>query len=392
MILYVMRYVQPTVHYTTTAPYYVPDFAIEKYVSLIWNEKFQEPGYFELYMRATPELFSYFNTHELMIVRPDTMCSMIVENTVLTTSAENGNYIKITGHSAESALNRRAIMQTGSWNSGTAEEAIEYFVKSNIEKTHYFSPGADEETDITFRFLPFLRYEIPANREAVFPKAIDAQPFGQNLGDFVSGVCKSCGYGYRIDFDKTKNEMVMRVYKGADRSLNQSVLSQVVFSSDFGNIGETEYTRDTTDYKNLVYIAGEGSGKNRVIRSATTVGLDMSDPLYFRAMGMTRRETFIDAKTISSNTDGIDGDMSKYSALLYGMARDEAEARKEKISFSVETLPSGRFLYRRDYFLGDIVSVRNQYGINGTATVSEIDEVIDETGHTIIPKLAEWRV
>lgn len=393
MVLYVLRYVQPSVHYMTDAPYYMPDRAIDQFSSLIWCERFREPGEFSLYMRATPELLEYFYDRELLIVRPDTNKAMIPESVILTTSAENGNYLKISGRSAESALNHRVIMQTGSWtaSTGTAEQAIAYYAVQNITRDFYYHPGDGEQTWNTLRYLPFMRYAAPDNRESTFPERIEAQPFSQNLGEFVSSTCKACGYGYDVSFDKAAGEMVLRVYRGTDRSLNQSVHSPVIFSRDFCNLGDTEYRRDRTSYRNYVYIAGEGEGKDRVINSASSVSVDENDPYYNRAMGMTRREAFVDAKSVSSNSSGIDRDPVKYLNLLYGIARDKAEESKEEISFTGSALPGGQFLYRRDYFLGDTVSARNEYGINGTGVISEVTEVFDETGHTVVPTISEWR-
>jgi hypothetical protein len=135
-------------------------------------------------------------------------------------------------------------------------------------------------------------------------------------------------------------------------------------------------------------IATEGEGKDRVKIQQT-----LHDSA--RAEGFTLREFYMDDPQISSNTldesgNPIDGVM--YSILLAKMAITELRARKEEIRFDGEILPNGQFRYRRDYFLGDTVSVRNAYGIRGNAVVTEVTEVEDESGSRMIPKFSEWVV
>ena len=392
MNLYIWKYVQPTVHYTSTPPYYTPDRVIDQYASLIWCERQQEPGEFELYMRATPELLAYFKDPELMITRQDTDCAMIPESVELTTGAEDGNYLRIAGRSAESLLNRRSIIQTGSWTTetGSAEHAIRYYAQENITRywyDHRAEPGAP--TDI-FRFLPFLRYDVPQEE---FTETIEAQPFGQELGAFISETCRACGYGYRIaagDRHRRELTLALQVYRGVDRSVNQSAVTPVIFSPDFATLGSTVYRYDRRLYRNTVYAAGEGAGRDRVIAKAASA-LDMTDPYYYRSMGVTRREKFLDCKNVSSNSAGIDGDADKYFMLLYGTAKAEVEASQEKTDFSGEAAPSGMYVYRRDYWLGDTVTVENSYGITGTATVTEVTEADDASGLRVVPTLSEWR-
>lgn len=75
--------------------------------------------------------------------------------------------------------------------------------------------------------------------------------------------------------------------------------------------------------------------------------------------------------------------------VIYGTARSALDSHREQISFSGKALPGGQFQYRRDYSLGDKVTVQNEFGISGTAVVSEATEVMDENGYQVIPTLSE---
>ena len=69
---------------------------------------------------------------------------------------------------------------------------------------------------------------------------------------------------------------------------------------------------------------------------------------------------------------------------------EELESTKETVEFSGEMLDVNQYRYGVDYNLGDKVSVVNEYGIKGTAIVTEITEVEDENGYKIVPTFSEW--
>lgn len=396
MELYVCRYVQPSVHYTSDAPFYVPDLVIDRFSSLVWCERYYEPGDFVLMLRATPELMRYFADNELMILRKDTDRGMIPEYIELTSSPDAGDVLKITGRSAESLLNRRTILQTLTWNenmlSGTAANAVLFFAEKNISDFYYYhNDFAGVYTD-KYRYMPFLTQHNLTLEElmADFPEKITAQPFGKNLGEFTSETAKACGFGYRIKVDKSSLKMELEVYRGSDRTMNQSEREPVIFAPGFNGLATSTYSIDRRAYYNVGYAAGEGEGKDRKIGTGLISTGTLQPPFYWMCMGTTRRERFIDAKSVSSNSAGVDRDPLKYSLLLTDTALKGIEPYQQKTSFSGQALPNGPSRYRRDYFLGDRVSVRNAY-ISGTATVTEVAETIDESGHQAIPTLAEWR-
>jgi hypothetical protein len=77
--------------------------------------------------------------------------------------------------------------------------------------------------------------------------------------------------------------------------------------------------------------------------------------------------------------------------LLNEIAKLTADAAKETYDFYGEVLSGGKFKYRRDYNLGDTVTMQNPYGITGSATVSEAVETVDAVGCKVIPTFTEWR-
>ena len=78
--------------------------------------------------------------------------------------------------------------------------------------------------------------------------------------------------------------------------------------------------------------------------------------------------------------------------MLSQHGKEEIKKATETIQFNGEILNSNAYTYGVDYNLGDVVQVINEYGITGTAMITEITEVEDETGYSIYPTLSEWSV
>ena len=88
-------------------------YILETYESLIWVDKFNEPGTFELYGPVSNDLLEYFKPNNYL-TNDESEHVMIVEDISIESDVEDGNKIKIIGRSLESILDRRII-----WNETT---------------------------------------------------------------------------------------------------------------------------------------------------------------------------------------------------------------------------------------------------------------------------------
>lgn len=60
--------------------------------------------------------------------------------------------------------------------------------------------------------------------------------------------------------------------------------------------------------------------------------------------------------------------------------------------FSGEVDTNFQFIYRRDWDLGDMVTIENEYGVKANARIIEVIETDDENGYKIIPTFSEWEM
>lgn len=337
---------------------------IDSATSVIWTKRFQAAGEFEVYIRATSELLKLFTLPELFLTQDNDNGAMCVEKIQLTTNATDGNYLTITGRSAESLIARRIVSKQTNLDSKT-ETAIRKLMNENV-----VNPS------VARRKITVISLESSHG----WNETIRQQITGKNLLEAITDICVSYHYGFKLDF--TGSGFVFKLYKGTDRSYDQSVNTFVVFSPEFENIGNTNYSRDKSTYYNSVYVAGQGEGSDRIVENVTATGKSDLD----------LREMWIDARNESTTTDDGEIPEAEYRQMLAQEASKEIALARETTEFSGELLDNNLYTYGTDYNLGDKVSVKNEFGITGSAIVSEIIEVDDEQGHRIYPTLSEWSV
>jgi len=172
---------------------------------------------------------------------------MIIEGIQITTDVENGNYIIITGRSLKSILNRRVIW-TQTNVKGTVEACVRQLITENAINPY-----------ITQRKIN----KLVLGAELGVNETMSAQYTGKNLGETVENICKKYGLGYDILLDLDEKQFVFILFKGVDRSYNQTENNYVTFSNDFENLLKTDYAYNQSEYKNVALVAGEGEGKSR---------------------------------------------------------------------------------------------------------------------------------
>lgn len=338
---------------------------IDDYTSIIWTTRYFSNGDFELYLPANDRNILLLKENNYLCRDKDISGSryknvMIIEKIQITTDIESGNYLIITGRSLKSILNRRIIWQQTNLN-GKAEIAIRQLITENA-----INPTIPE------RKISGLSLGDTLN----LPDTIEKQITGDNLGESIEKICTSYGYGYDIDI--IDNKFVFYLYKGTDRSFNQNENPYIIFSSKFENILRTEYAYDITNLGNVALVAGEGAGVDRLTH---LVG-DASD--------LDRYEKYVDARDISTNNGEYTE--QEYYKLLESRGLEKLKENAVVESFSGETETRITYTLNKDYFLGDIVQVQNEYGITATPRILEIIESDSEEGTAIIPTFSTLEV
>lgn len=331
---------------------------VDTYQSLIWTKRYYEPGDFELYIPADVSLLQYLK-QDYYVIRDDDERVMIIEKIEIKTDAENGDYFIVTGRSLESILARRIIWTQFNW-SGTNTNVVTMIY--NLLSQNVISP----DNLSTYRKIPNFTAETPPLTKTA---TINLQRRGDTLQEFITEIAKEFGIGWKITLSGSTMKFAM--FEGSE--------SIATFSYEYDNLLNTDYVNDKTNYKNAALILGEGEGTARKSQYITPT-----------ATGLNRREVYIDARDISSNDGEITS--AEYYQKLKQRGVDKMTEFVASETFEGEIEPSTTFLYKKDYNLGDIVTVKNQYGIEAHPRIVEIIENFDDTGYKVVPAFETWEV
>lgn len=334
---------------------------IDVFESLEWISRYYDTGEFILvtvYDERAQEILKKRN----YVVREDDGQICIIEKITISTNIEEGNKITVQGKSIENILARRIIYNQTSSNS---QETAESFIRRLITE------NAINPTDPK-RKLPGLKLGSLQG----FNDPISIQKTGDNLLTAIKEICQNYNYGFKITMDDN-GDLVFDLYKGIDRSYQQSENPYVIFSNDFENLINAEYEYDESTYCNMALIGGEGEG---TARKYNTVGNDKE--------GYERYELFVDAKDISTNNGEIG--TAEYNQLLIERGKEKLAESSYTEVLTGETDVTRQYQYKKDFDLGDIVHVENGY--QSDPRILEIAESQNEEGYKVAPTFGAWEV
>lgn len=330
---------------------------IDEFTSLIWTKRYFSCGDFELYLPASRELLDILKLG-YYVQRDDDNSGMIIETIQLTTSSESGDNIIVKGRSLESLVARRIFVRQTIFDD-TLQEVVRKAIYDNFI---IVEPPTTSNRQID----GFIIGEICTASES-----IKTQVSYDNVAEWLESLCTAYGYGWRVIFN-SNNEFEFQLYKGKEVS--------VVFGPEYDNLLSSEYVESIENYKTFARVAGEGEGKNR-----KKWGIDLT-----HTSNIDRYELYVDARDISSNDGEIS--FSDYNKLLDERGREKLKECGATRAFSGEVEPEISFEYKKDYNLGDIVTVENGYGISSTPRIIEITESWDSSGKKLIPTFTQWEV
>ena len=323
--------------------------SIPLFSSLIWVPRYTKIGCFELH--AVTSYFPLLKSGRY-IYRTDRENLGVIEDVqyAQTDTGEKTCYAK--GNFAESLLADRVVNKTINL-SGNLEEAMRKLV------TEFAIEPASGE--------PIMNLVL--GDVSGIEDTINTQVTGANLSECLYELGNSAEVSHRVLFDYLNDTLRFEVWKGKNRTDEQTENSWAVFSNSFCNIRSVQYEKNTSSYKNFAYVAGEGEGTDRVI-----VEVDMRT-----SPDEIRREIWVDARDLQKeDSDGNVLTDAEYKALLF-------ERGKEKIAEYpvVETVNSdvdanANLVYRQDFDYGDLCTyINTEIDVETAKRITEIMEVYE---------------
>lgn len=335
---------------------------IDIYESLIWTDRYGESGDFELYLPTSQEAIDILQKDMYLSIDTSNYIK-IIEDIEITSNNEDGKKLKVTGRTLDSILDRRIIWGLTELNV-SLQDGIEELLNKNL-----INPD-----DPNRKIDNFVMKK--STDSAITDLMIDAQYFGENLYDTIVALCKANYLGFRVLLNEN-NQMQFELYQGVDRTFNQTERAAVEFSPRFDNLINSEYVRSDKTLKNVSLIGGEGEGAERKTSSVyTNAGLGILN-LEGMPKGMNRREMFTDANTISSKvTDADNNDITltneEYIEKLNHKGMQDLADANGVTTFNGEVNSYVQSEYNKDFFLGDLVQIENEFKMKGVTRITEV--------------------
>ena len=330
---------------------------VEKIASLIWTRRYWSCGEFKLLVPFTEEHSRMLVKNNIIMKRGDDEAAQI-RYVSITKNSQGLEEIEVQGKFLIAWIGKRIIKKQIITND-TTQNILYRIVRENVTNP------AD-----TARKIPDV--SIATDDEDTESGVIDyTSEQYTNAQLAAETAAKAAKLGIRMRTDARTGAHVFSVYEGRDLTAgNTAGNAPCIFSQEFDNIVEQEYTNSVENLKTTAFVGGEE--KEGVARKVAEVGGS--------ATGLAREEVFINATDIVQEYEDDDGTQvsltdTEYLALLSARGAEELEQYAETLSFGSKINTFANLIYRTDYDLGDRVTcVNKRWGIRIDVRITEIAE------------------
>lgn len=395
-----------------------PDEIIEDYSSLIWTERYDTHGDFQLKtpkIKETMDLLSIggeFNEF-CMFGHKDSAEIMLFDTWEIDTNEDGVEELTITGRTMTSMLEQRAVegLRGVSWKQQQAYTSLEFaggmiwdafgmgFNQIPIDLDPVISQifQVPQAANMYYVLTSTLHRSIAAAQDwyvepgETWKKVTDAISFdrlgirmirpgfdipGTNnmIYDGSGGSVSYLGGGAYTNDDTAQ----INIYTGQDRP-------NTIFSWDVGDLETAKYLFSLKGWKNVCYVLADSTAND-------DIWVYMDGASDTTSTQQARRAMVIDGELNRTAPDGSVMDNTEYRTALEqkGLAVLRAN-RKQKIldsSISAKT----EYKYKVDYDLGDTVTVMGDHGFVETMMVQEHIRTEDQEGDREFPTLVRSEI
>lgn len=336
--------------------------------SVIWVERYNKTGEFEIYAKFTYELLDLLQQGRY-IANEDSDRKMLIETIEIRTDPETGNKLIVRGRSIECLMDRRIILEQILIDT-TLQSGIQAILNADIINSRFPE-----------RNFPNFIFATSSDPDVTAP-TLTAQFYSENVLDVVETLCQQAALGFKLVLNAS-NQMVFSLYSGKDRSYDQSTYPYIVFSPDFENLIRSEFFTTIKGKKNFALIKGDpifptGPSYNNQIWT-TDVGT-----------GLNRQEMFVDASDLMGNYQDTSNQIpdATYYDQLKQRGWMELIQWLDITAFDGQVDLKNTYKYGTDFQLGDIVQLIDSFGHSTKVRITEmtISENVSN-GYTVYPTL-----
>lgn len=320
----------------------IVDYAIE----ILWTKKYYDIGGCVFRVPASNELVDLFVYKAKYITRDDDDMVCLITKITLSQNIDTGaDELTITCLSISQLLTQRIV-----WEQLNLNYSVDICMRFLVDRN--FINTSDE------RVISFIKLGSLTSYGSTIQRQFTEE---YNVFTAIQELALTYNIGFKFIMNENK-DFVFTLYRGTDRSINQTVVDPVEFNPGLHNLASFSYELDLSNEKNVALVLGEGEGLNRkkvVVGSIT---------------GINRKEITVDDSSASSN----DGEITNYNDLLIETGTNilSENAVTEHFNFEID---ADSYIYKEDFDLGDTITIQGDYGLSLTAKIVEVIETWYET-------------
>jgi hypothetical protein len=344
-------------------------YVYDRFISLIWTERWNTLGDFQLDVVSTQATRAAFT--------PDTYLAMNRSNYVMRiesveddVTADGVKTLIVKGSSIEKILSDRVAYvvatdttTTPNWTITDKPAAIMRTVFHDIcilgaLDAEDIIPGVTEGS-----FLPASTLAEPTDPITVQITPTDVYSVENQIGS-------AWNLGFRILRQDSTGQLFWEVYAGSDRTTAQTALTPVIFGPNLDNLQNTKELTDISKAKNVAYVYSP-AGFQKVYAPGVDITVD----------GFERRVLVVNASDITSAA------LPNVTAALTQRGYQALAAARTSQLFDGEISQYSQYKYGVDYNLGDTVEMQNIDGVSNVMRVTEQIFTEDSNGEREYPTL-----
>jgi hypothetical protein len=340
--------------------------------SKMWVERYRDPGEFSLSGNLSAGLREQLPVGTF-ISHNNTLEVMVVENHQIVEDRSSDPTIQVTGRSFETMLEQRIVGVNQI--DGTAHTLSEYVLAADytwnqavtLINEHISTADVADPNDALGSVIAAasvsgasVETEFVVGRDNVHAKLLSVL----ELEDLGIRTIRRNTFGLLGSATNT----TLLVHAGSDKR------NSVVFSWVSGDLESAEYLWSNKKHKNCAVVFG------------TYVGTKV----YSADVGSNRRVMYVDATDLDDylSAPPIGGNLTSILSKMAKRGRVALAAQKEVNLVRADTSNVTNYQYRRDYEVGDYVTVQGNRGETATMRVTEYVEIEDENGESGHPTLS----
>lgn len=351
--------------------------AIDELASLLWHIKYFDVGTFSLLAPITDNnskllvegniIVKHDGKREITDAAGGTWRRAAQITYVHITKDENGlEQIEAQGFMLGWWLGKRCISPQ-IVATATNQSLINTMIKNNC------GSGASAKR----RFPQFVMLE----QETIGGSAVEyANEVYADLGQEVKARAQAGKLGYDILINERGKRYGFYLYKGKDLTAkNNDGNTPCIFSRDFDNVNEQEYTASIENGGNFIYVQGAADDNG----SQPIVTVDAAG-----AAGLELEEVFCDATDIArkyqSGETEVTIPLNTYLQMLKTRGSAELESYGKTINFVSTINTNSNLKFKRDFDLGDRITCKEEkWRIQIDARITEVTETYQKGAEEI---------